>query len=50
MSFIVGSIIIGSSVMAGSSLAGGLIGRGKKKRAITSAEAEHSKRMSNMSN
>ena len=31
--------------MAGSSLAGGLIGRGKKKRAITSAEAEHSKRM-----
>lgn len=45
MSFIVGSIIIGSSVMAGSSLAGGLIGRGKKKRAITSAEAEHSKRM-----
>ena len=38
MSFIVGSIIIGSSVMAGASLAGGLIGRGKKKRAITSAK------------
>jgi hypothetical protein len=49
MSFIVGSII-GASVMAGSSLAGGLIGRGKKKRAIASAEAEHSKRINQYEN
>ena len=50
MSFIVGGIIIGAGVMAGSSLAGGLIGRGKKKRAIDSAEVQHSKRMKQYEN